>query len=182
MPATDHTTPEHPMTSPSLPEIARTAAVLKTLKDAVAEADAAHRAVVTAALETAAAELGVSSIAARVGDTEVAKISLVKSKPRAVVTNPVALVAWAEEHHPAAIIRTLNPAWEKAMLAAATKAGAAVDVDTGELIPGVEIVDSGATTHRVTMAKAGRAVIADAWRRGELADVVTRALMPGGGD
>lgn len=168
------------MTTPSLPEIARTAAVLKTLKDAVTEADTAHRAVVKAALEQAAAELGVSSIAARVGDAEVAKISLVKSKPRAVVTNPTALLAWAEEHYPTAIIRTLNPAWEKALLAAATKAGVAVDESTGELIPGVEIVDSGTSTHRVTMAKDGRAVIAEAWRNNELTDVVTRALMPGG--
>jgi hypothetical protein len=66
-----------------------------------------------------------------------------RSKPRRAptVTDEAALLAWVAEHRPDEIVRSVNPAFVDACKAQIRRHGHAFDPDTGEIIPGIEMLD-----------------------------------------
>lgn len=75
--------------------------------------------------------------------TPLATVSKASGKGKAAVTDTAAFNAWVEENYPEAVtetvVKTVDPDMVLRLLNAATAVGDAVDVETGEVIPGVEI-------------------------------------------
>lgn len=74
--------------------------------------------------------------------TELGTATLCGGKDKAKVVNEAALLAWVKEHRPDQLRQVVEPAYIKALLKQADTEGAAADEDTGEVIPGIEIVES----------------------------------------
>lgn len=64
-------------------------------------------------------------------------------KDKAKVTDELALLAWVKENRPDQLRQIVEPAYIKALLKQADAEGAAADEETGEIIPGIEIVETG---------------------------------------
>lgn len=58
---------------------------------------------------------------------------------KAVVVDEAAFLDWVQRNRPHDVVTTVRESARKQLLDAATKAGDPVDVDTGELIPGVQM-------------------------------------------
>lgn len=175
----------------SLREAAAREAYLKTLLDAVDEAYKAARADVQSLLDTAAEETGTRQVAVTIPDgPEVATVSLTSGETAAKVIDPDAFKAWVIEHFGSEIKRefvtSVQPAFQKKLLAEMTAAGSAEWVDTGtgvvHEVPGVAIAPSRARGHRVLFKKTGRADVMAAWREGRLAGVALPELTAGGAE
>lgn len=112
------------------------AVALKVLSDRVA----ARQAEVKQALAAEMVEGDRSS--ARLADgTAVGSVTYAKGKTTARVVNETQLTKWVAENHPDDIVQTVRPSFLASMLNAAAKAGAPVTED-GELLPGVDVVQS----------------------------------------
>jgi hypothetical protein len=74
--------------------------------------------------------------------TELGTATLCGGKDKAKVTNEQALLEWVKEHRPDQLRQVVEPAYIKALLKQADAEGAAADEDTGEVIPGIEIVET----------------------------------------
>lgn len=116
---------------------------------------------------------------------KVATVSLSAGEAAATVTDAEAFEAWVRERYPSEvsvrIVREIRPAWRTDLLARATAACAAVDTETGEAIPGVEMRAARSRTHAVRFAKGGRDDVAAAWRAGLLGHTLP-ALAPAAED
>lgn len=174
------------MTEPmTVAEAITTEAVLKTLLDEIDAQYKAARAAVQAALDTQQQETGGTKFDATIpgadGPVKVGTVSLSSGSAAAQVTDGEAFLAWARKAYPTEVqprvTFEIQPAWRTALLARATAAGAPVDTETGEEIPGVEMRAARARTHSVRFGKDGRAAVGEAWRGGRLGRVLP-ALAP----
>lgn len=165
-------------------------ASLKALLDAVKEQYDAARAIVQQALDTQQQETGGTRFDAMIPGPDgqplkVGTVSLSSGSAAAQVTDRDKFVAWVRERYETEVRPVLSfevqSAWQTALLARATAAGAAVDTETGESIPGVEMRASRSRTHSVRFAKDGRALVGDAWRARRLGSVLP-ALAPAPAD
>ncbi len=169
------------------PTLALEEAVLKSLADSVGERLKATRERMQAALETSGATKLNASLP---NGTKVGTVSQSTPKPKAVVTDPDALLAWVRETSPSEVasrvVVEVRPAYLAALLAEMTAAGAATVVDstTGEVreVPGVEVRASRSASHSVQLVDGGREAIAAAWRAGHLAHLDLPQLGPAGSD
>jgi hypothetical protein len=66
-------------------------------------------------------------------------VSLGQRKPAAKLSDPAAFTTWVAQRYPGELVSSVRDSFTSKLLACATAAGAAVDVATGEEIPGVEI-------------------------------------------
>lgn len=110
------------------------AVALKVLSERVKERSDAVKAELAASLD-----VGDRKTATLDDSTKVGSISYAAGKTSAKITNDRALTEWVAERYPDEIMTQVRPAFLTSLLEAAKKAGAAVDVQTGELLPGVEL-------------------------------------------
>lgn len=115
--------------------------------------DAAAAAVVWALIADAAKEnkdaarswlterMGPELLAAKAiaNGNDVGRVTWVEGKPKPVVTDAYAFLNFVARHYPTEIIRTVNPAFQKALLGNATVVDDALIDSNGVPIPGVEI-------------------------------------------
>lgn len=114
--------------------------------------DAATRVAIVAALkskvleayELARAEAGEQMDpgdrkAAQLGGGKLGHVTVATGSTRAKVTNDTALTKWVAEHHPDEIVQSVRSSYVNKILDDAKHYGQAVDVTTGELIPGVDV-------------------------------------------
>ncbi|GGW19892.1 hypothetical protein GCM10010501_60480 [Streptomyces libani subsp. rufus] len=176
-------------------------AVLKALLDQVDTAYKAARADVQAMLDEQQRTTGGTKFDATLPDgTKVGDVRLSGGEKAAKITDEQAFVEWAHKTFPseaitklvrpvpARLVKAVQPKFVALLLEQMTAAGVAQvhDAETGELfdVPGVEIKPSRARTHSVNFTRAskvkraGRELVADAWRSGILAPIVLPALAP----
>ncbi|MFE5895921.1 hypothetical protein ACFQ67_00575 [Streptomyces sp. NPDC056488] len=176
-------------------------AVLKALLDQVDTAYKAARADVQAMLDEQQKTTGGTKFEATLPDgTKVGDVRLSGGEKAAKITDEQAFVEWAHKQFPseamtrlvrpvpARLVKGVQPKFVALLLEQMTAAGVAQvhDAETGELfdVPGVEIKPSRARTHSVNFTRAskvkraGRDLVADAWRSGILAPIVLPALAP----
>jgi hypothetical protein len=175
----------------SLREAATREAVLKTLLDAVKTEYDAARTETQTLLDKAAEETGTRQVAVAIPDgPDIATVSLSSGEAAAKVTDSEAFTAWVRDNFASEIKRvfvtTVQPAFEKKLLAEMTAAGKPewVDESTGVVheVPGVALAPSRARTHSVRFKKDGRGQVMAAWRTGRLSGVVLPELAAGGGE
>lgn len=123
------------------PELARTVAALK----AVAEILSGQQTTEKDALLAALTEAGIKQQEVTLPDgTKIASISVAAGRTTARITDSAKFFEWVFENHPSEIVTEkttkVRPAYERAVLEAAKKAGVPVDA-TGELVPGLEVGD-----------------------------------------
>jgi hypothetical protein len=168
----------------SLADLAAQEAVLKALSDTIGERLREVRAAVQAELD---ANRGMQQVAAMLPDgRRVAKVSLTDPQPEAKVVDPEAFLAWVRDNHPdkqaisRRFVTEVRPATQTALLAEMTAAGSPqwCDQETGEVhtVPGVEIRATRARTHSLRFEKGGRDLVTEAWRAGELTELVMPQL------
>jgi hypothetical protein len=155
------------------------AAVLATLIKEVQAADKAVRAEVLAGLNPGDRLNGVLP-----GGQLAGRVRVDPGPRTAYVADEAAFTAWVAQHHPTEVetitVTRVRPAYRDKILATAPDAGFAVDPDTGECPPGVEL-RQGAPRVVVVTTAADRAAITAAWADGtlSLADLVQPALSAG---
>lgn len=71
--------------------------------------------------------------------TDLGPVSVGAGRISATVVNEAAFAAWVKRTYPEAIVETVNPDMRLRLLNAAKKAREPVDVETGEVIPGLDI-------------------------------------------
>jgi hypothetical protein len=76
-------------------------------------------------------------------DVELGTATLCGGKEKAKVVDELALLAWVKENRPDQLRSIVEPAYVKALLKIADAEGVAVDEETGEVIPGIELVETG---------------------------------------
>ncbi|MGW7431838.1 hypothetical protein ACWGIN_20105 [Streptomyces sp. NPDC054861] len=176
-------------------------AVLKALLDQVDKAYKDARKDVQAMLDEQQRTTGGTKFDATLPDgTKVGDVRLSGGETAAKITDEQAFVEWAHAKFPseaitklvrpvpARLVKGVQPRFVTLLLEQMTAAGVAQvhDAETGELfdVPGVEIKPSRARTHSVNFTRetkvkrAGRELVADAWRAGILAPIVLPALAP----
>lgn len=84
-------------------------------------------------------DLGVRSLDVEVDDVKLAVISKTAGKLSAKVTDEAALLKWVKANRPDQLRQVVEDAYVKALLKSAVENGDAVDEETGELIPGIEV-------------------------------------------
>jgi predicted metalloendopeptidase len=74
-------------------------------------------------------------------DTKLGTVSVSDGKTSAEITNEAALYQWVKKNRPDQLVEVIAPAYLKALLKAAVESGdgVAVDEDSGEVIPGIEV-------------------------------------------
>lgn len=154
-----------------LADAATRAAILAVLKARVAEAYELAR-------EACAEQLDVGDRkAGRLGETKIGTASLVTGRTTARVTDETALIKWVATNHPDEITEAVRTAYVNKLLTDAKTYGDAVDVTTGELIPGIT-VSAGNPYVRVESAQDAAETITAQWA--EAARYVPE--LPGGSD
>ena len=123
--------------------------------------------------------------------TKVASVTLPEGKPQDKTVDEAALFEWAEaqggidvEVIPAVAertVKTVRPAWLTRKLEKAIEGddGDLIDVETGEVIPGIKHVPGAApSSFSVRFATGGREKLSLAYRRGELNELVAGTALP----
>lgn len=92
---------------------------------------------------SAALDPGDRKVAALDDGTKVGTVTYTNGRASVTVTDDVALTAWVQANYPDEVttVVAVRPAFRAALLDAAKAAGAAVDVRTGEPLPGVSVRD-----------------------------------------
>lgn len=119
-----------------------------------------------------------------IGDEQIGSVQLVKGRESWVVTDPAALLAWVKANAPDEVVTTeaVRSSYVQALLARAKADGVAVDVFTGEQIPGIECRTS-APTLTVKPSEDAAQTIAQAFADGLLSlDDLTPPLAIEGGE
>ncbi len=153
----------------TLREQALRVAVLRALTDRIIEARDAARAELQATLT----ELGADRATAELDGVKVASLTLAGGKRSARVADERAFLSWVQTHRPGEVEQRVRDAYRRQLLDAASAAGAPVDPNTGEVIPGVEVAD-GTSYIATTFTPGGRERIAAAWVAGELDGITGR--------
>lgn len=102
--------------------------------------------------------------AVRLGDGQLGHVVKANGSSRAKVTNEEALIKWVAEHHPDEIVQAVRPSYVNKLLDDAKHYGQAVDVTTGELVPGVD-VRVGNPYVTVRLAEDAGEIIAAHWEK-----------------
>lgn len=149
-------------------DLAREAAVLKTLQDAVAERLEITKTRLTAAF----AETGSTQAVPELPDgTKIATVTHAGSGgSSAYVASEDELMAWVLKEHPDQVELVIRDGYKKALMDAAKKAGQPVDPATGETVPGIAVKASRAYVS-IRFKDGGRDAVAAAWRAGQLSGV-----------
>lgn len=169
-------------------------AVLKALLDEVKSAYEEARTDVQYLLDQQEAATGARQFGAALPDgTKVGTVSLTGGDPEAKIVDEAAFTAWVRQTYPSEsvtrIVKTVQAAFTAKVLDEMTAAGVPqiVDTETGEVheVPGVEIKATRKRSHSVNFTRkskkcpdGGKALVGEAWRRGELAHLVLPALAP----
>jgi hypothetical protein len=152
----------------SLRELTLQAVALKVIID---EASARLAIVKMAAQEVFEDTGSTQAPAVLPGGTKVATISLAGGDSQtASVTNEGTFLAWMIANHPEETEVVVRDNAKKKILDAAKKAGHAIDPETGEIIPGIEVRDSRPYVS-IRFRPGGADAVADAWLAGELAAI-----------
>lgn len=81
-------------------------------------------------------------VAAELPDgTRIGTVKRSKVKKAPTVTDPAAVLAWVAKHRPEELVESVNPAFIEYLKGQVRKHGAAVYEATGEIVPGVELVE-----------------------------------------
>jgi hypothetical protein len=166
------------MSMDTLPQDTLRAAVLKALLKVVAgSADDAK-----AGLKDVMDALEIDSLAAKLPDgTKVAALNRAGGNTAARVTDEGKFFAWVEQNRPGELVTSVRDSYRKALLEALDKAGALVDPETGEVVPGVEFV-TGKDWLTVNFKPGGEEAIKQAWQSGRLSLDAMLSLPQGGND
>lgn len=145
-------------------DLALQLAVIKVLGDLIKSARTAADATADEVLEP-----GDRIVATFPGGAKVATVSMTEGSVRSRVTDADKLAAWVAEKHPTEVetVTRVRSGYLKALQDRAKRDGAAVDPDTGEVIPGLEVY-AGDPHPSVRLAPDAVAIVADAWRTGTL--------------
>lgn len=149
---------------PQLKDAALKVAVLSVLADKV------KAALMDAREEQAAAmkDVGADGVNVELPDgSRVAKITLVAGRSSARVADEEELMAWVGANHPGEIetVTRVRPAFVNQLLADTCAAGSPVDVDTGELIPGIGVTKG---EPYISTSQKKPKLIEAAWRDGQI--------------
>lgn len=107
----------------------------------------------------------------------VAKATMTKGRTKLVVTDEQKFLDWVQEYAPTEIVRSVNPAYMKAIEARAKNLGAPVNLD-GELYPGLDLQE-GDPYVSIRKADGAEAVIAELFRTGAVGlDGIAHAALP----
>ncbi|MFH8403760.1 hypothetical protein ACH4FX_03155 [Streptomyces sp. NPDC018019] len=176
-------------------------AVLKALLDQVDKAYKDARKEVQAMLDEQKRTTGGTKFDACLPDgTKVGDVRLSGGEAAAKITDEQAFIEWAHRTYPseavtklvrpvpARLVKSVQPKFVTLLLERMTAAGVpqVFDEETGEIldVPGVSIVPARARTHSVNFTRAskgkraGRDLVAEAWRAGALAPIALPALAP----
>jgi len=128
----------------SIPKLARRAVAAKLVADNIKDIEKQAKAeLLEACQKTGARTLDVADD----DGTPLATVSRAVGKVKAAVTDQDTFDAWLEKNYPEAVTETvvkqIDPDMVLRLLNAATKVGAAVDIATGEVMPGVEMKGGG---------------------------------------
>lgn len=112
------------------------------------------------------------------GNADLGTVTLANGAKKAHLADEAAYEEWVRKVHPEAIetvpaTTRINPEFTDRLMAAARKLGVAVDAETGEQVPGIEVTQ-GDPYPMVKLTPEARDAVAAAWTRGNLA-----ALLPG---
>jgi hypothetical protein len=118
--------------------------------------------------------------------TVVAAVTLTSGRVTAAVADVDRYEAWVRVNHPEAIetvpaTERINPDFTARLTSAARKIGVAVDAETGEVVPGIEVT-TGDPYPMVKLTEDARDEVAKAWRDGSLTELVAGLLAIEGGE
>ena len=159
----------------ALKELSTRVAVLTALRDAIDVVIDSERVVLTSELIDANQTLGVKQLDITLPNGEkVASASIGNSEPKPLVTNEAAFVRWVAENFPTEIIQTVRPTFKKVLFENTEQVnpqGEAVHTKTGEIIDGV-VFSNPSSRLTLRFKKDGRELVAEAFNRGELEQVI----------
>lgn len=118
---------------------ARIVTAVKVLSDAAKAEGAAAREELLAHMRSTGTER------VRVSDEHgenLGAVSLASGRLTPRITDESAFVAWVAQRHPGEVeeVLVVSPGWRERLLAAMARLGDPVDPETGEVVPGVELV------------------------------------------
>lgn len=116
-----------------LSDEATNVAVLKALRGRVAEAYETARNATDNEMDVGDRK------AVRLGDGKLGDVIKASGSRRAKVTDEESFLKWVAEAHPEEIVQSVRASFQSKILNDAKYYGQAVDVTTGELVPGVEL-------------------------------------------
>ena len=114
------------------------------------------------------------------GGPDIGTVTLANGATRAAVGDTEAYEAWVRKAHPEQIetvpaTTRINPEFTARITSAAKKLGIAVDAETGEEVPGI-VVLTGEPYPMVKLAEDARDVVASAWQKGQLTELMGSLL------
>lgn len=166
------------MSTGTLPQDTLRAAVLKALQKVIGSTADDGK----AALKDIMDALEIDSLAARLPDgTKVANLSRAGGNTSARVTDEGKFKAWVQANRSGEIETVVRDSYRKHLLEAMDKAGALVDPETGEVVPGVEFT-TGTAYLALRFAPGGEDAIKAAWQSGRLSLDAMLALPEGEGN
>jgi len=110
---------------------------------------------------------------------KVGSVTLTQGRVSARVVDKDAFTRWVAERFPAEVVQVVRESFAKTVLDAVKRNGGWVDKATGELVqvPGVAVTEDDPYPS-VRLTKDAPQLIAEAWQRGELAELVGGVLQP----
>lgn len=103
--------------------------------------------------------------------TVIGQVSRTRASVSAKVVDEAALLAWVVEHRPDEVVQSVRSSYVKVLQAQARSHGRPFDVETGEVIPGIEMVE-GSSSYTVKADPQARALVLPA-----LADLIAGGLL-----
>lgn len=163
----------------TLPESNTQYVALKFLADLVKERMDAIKAEHLEALVEFEESTNVRQHPVKLGEEEIAKITLTQPTLKAKITDEAALVAAIEQVHPEMVEYRLKP-WakkqlEESIVDVVEDGGVTTD---GEVLPGIDIPPGGRPYQSVRYSKHGKLALEEALRDGALKDLLDRAGLP----
>jgi len=110
---------------------------------------------------------------------KVGSVTLTHGRVSARVVDKDAFTRWVAERFPAEVVQVVRESFAKTVLDAVKRDGGWVDKATGEIVqvPGVAVTEDDPYPS-VRLTRDAPQLIAEAWQRGELAELVGGALQP----
>ena len=166
----------------SVQDAAARVAVLTALRDAIADELTGAKDELSATLGSLNKEHGTDRVAATLpGGEKVGSVAWVPASVRFRVCDVDAFAEWVLENHPTEVktVLQVRPVFQTVYLKDGLKAvgSAAIDRDTGEIVPGVVAFNS-SEYPRLSFARDGRGSIAAAWRAGKITTDFLALLPP----
>lgn len=172
----------------SLKEDVLAAALVKLIKERVAEAEQSGRADLLAQLAKAYEAMGVKSVSVELPDgTKVGTITLTAPR-QGVHIDDASFLRWVKAKHPDEVVIAVRESFRRAVAARLKIVGdEVIDKTTGEVMPWASVRPAAdqPTSFSVRFANGGREAVEEAWRDGRLdplAHLAAPALPAGGED